>query len=330
MRQTEQTFTTPAVWEPVYQLDVAAEPFEVELFQCAAVRRLKHLHHFGAGALIGPVTHSRYEHTVGVWALTKRWFPEWRELHAAAILHDVGHLPFSHSVEKALGKSHHALTEEVIRSASVASILAKHGLCASRLIELLNEDTPLSGQSDGIRIDHLDSFLRDTYGAGLYIKHPSDIIRGITFCGNRIAADEETALHICRAVAADNRIFAHPFYLAADEILSRAVLEQLKADGSTAASLDGLTDYQLLQLLESSSSAIVRDLTGVLTFEPHRIVIRPYGGGAYNAELRKIYNKQPLAGDRPVSDKLPEAKRLMSELEQLPRSCSFDILSAGR
>lgn len=330
MRETQQTFTTPVVWEPLYRLETSAEPFEIELFQCAAVRRLKHLHHFGAGALIGPVTHSRYEHTVGVWALTKRWFPEWRELQAAAILHDIGHLPFSHSVEKALGKSHHAITEELISGKPVASILAKHGLLASRIIGLLNEDTPLSGKSDGISIDHLDSFLRDTYGAGLYTRHPSDVIRSISFSGNRIAADEDTAMHICRAVVADNRIFTHPDYLAADEILSRAVLEQLKVDESAVSSLDRMTDYQLLGLLENSSSAVVQKLTDVLLLEPHRIVIRPDGGGEFSAKLRKIYNKQPLVGDRPVSDMLPKVQRLMSELEQLPRSCSFDIRPAGR
>ncbi|MFD0678325.1 MULTISPECIES: hypothetical protein [unclassified Paenibacillus] len=61
MKQVQQTFTGDIIWEPLYQIETPVVSFEIELFQSATLRRLKHLHHFGAGALISPITHSRFE-----------------------------------------------------------------------------------------------------------------------------------------------------------------------------------------------------------------------------------------------------------------------------
>lgn len=47
---------------------------------------------------------------------------------AAAILHDIGHLPFSHSVERTLGFNHHELTEKYVKDWEIESILNKINL----------------------------------------------------------------------------------------------------------------------------------------------------------------------------------------------------------
>ncbi|WP_232231161.1 HD domain-containing protein [Virgibacillus sp. 6R] len=112
----------PIIAEPLYK-EVEFYPWEVKLFQTSYVRRLKYLAHFGGGAYVSPVVHSRYEHTVGVWKLAAVYFPNHPLLRAAAILHDIGHLPFSHAVEKTLGYNHQALTEEYIQSPEIVSIL---------------------------------------------------------------------------------------------------------------------------------------------------------------------------------------------------------------
>lgn len=54
--------STSNLCKPLYRLRTAAEDFEIELLNSSPLRRLKHLHHFGAGASISPITHSRYEH----------------------------------------------------------------------------------------------------------------------------------------------------------------------------------------------------------------------------------------------------------------------------
>ncbi|MCR8630110.1 HD domain-containing protein [Paenibacillus radicis (ex Xue et al. 2023)] len=326
MKQVQQTFTGDIIWEPLYQIETPVVPFEIELFQSATLRRLKHLHHFGAGALISPITHSRFEHTVGVWSLTKFFFPEWRELHAAAILHDIGHLPFSHSVEKSLGKNHHLLTEANISSFPVRNILEKHSLNPSQIIDLLNQNTPLSSKSDGISIDHFDSFMRDTYGAGEYIIHPAILIKKINFYNNVIDTDENTAIHILDAVIKDNRIFLNPHFLAMDELLSRAIILFSEENPEIYKTIDQMTDYQLLSMLEGSVSGIVKELINVLVNEPHRVTIcKNSDQGEFKAEVRKVYNKQPFVNGIPIDKVLPEVRQKILELDALCQTYRFDI-----
>jgi len=67
-----------------------------------ALRRLQRIAHYGASARILPMTHTRFIHTVGVFTLAVHLRPEDWPLRLAALLHDVGHLPFSHSAGRAL------------------------------------------------------------------------------------------------------------------------------------------------------------------------------------------------------------------------------------
>jgi HD superfamily phosphohydrolase len=108
-------------------------------------QRLRHIHQLGMTHLLYPgATHKRFEHSLGVMELASRVFdvvtrpenrtdeirnllPEiedddkrryWRRvLRMAALCHDLGHLPFSHTAEKELlpeGWDHEKLTREII------------------------------------------------------------------------------------------------------------------------------------------------------------------------------------------------------------------------
>ncbi|MCZ8514507.1 HD domain-containing protein [Paenibacillus filicis] len=315
------------IWESLYRLEIRPEPFESELFQSAPLRRLKHLHHFGAGAFISPVRHSRFEHTVGVWALAKHFFPQWLELHAAAILHDIGHLPFSHSIERSLGLDHHAVTEQAILGEPIASILRRHGLSEQRTVDLLNQDSPLTHRSDLIGIDHLDSFLRDTQAAGKNSLDPAELVRRLRFRDHYAETDEETAMHLLNAVAGDNLIFLSPYFLAADALLGQASAVHLDAHPELRVHIPSMTDYQLTVQLENSPSAAVRDMMRVLLYEPHRIV--PCGDevpDALRADIRKVYMKQPLVGGVPIRELNPEARARLEELEALKGSHYFQVI----
>ncbi|WP_282939657.1 HD domain-containing protein [Paenibacillus sp. RC67] len=310
-------------------MNISPEPFETELFQSAPLRRLKHLHHFGAGALFSPVTHSRYEHTIGIWALIRHFFPDHRELRAAAILHDIGHLPFSHTVEHALGISHHQKTEEAIGTPPVSAILTKYGLSPQRIIKLLNTDSPLTHKSDWLGVDHLDSFLRDTYMAGLYKLHPADIVRRIHFKGNNVeAADEETALHLLDAVVKDNLVFLHPHFLVMDDLMSRAVDSYCREYPDRKTAISHMTDSELLSLLQAyaDTRSEIKALLQVLLSEPHRIELSSEASPDFRqVSIRKIYVKQPLVDGAPLSSISSYASEALRQLEALPRTYYYKI-----
>ncbi|MEV2421036.1 HD domain-containing protein [Paenibacillus larvae] len=326
MKKPLQTLSEPDLWEPLYQLEVRPDALERELFQSRPLRRLKHLHHYGAGALISPLIHSRLEHTIGVWVLAKTFFPEWRELHVAAILHDIGHLPFSHAVERALGYDHHQNTEQAILSPQVALVLKKYGLSPYKIVHLLNEYTPLTNASNKLGLDHLDSFLRDTQAAGFSNIHPSELISRLRFKGPYIEADEEIAIHIMDAVLNENLLFLNPYFLGVNAVLSEAVHLYSVQRPELGEKIAGMADHELLVKLESAESAAVRKLVQVLLWEPHRIVeCDPDTPGSIRTEIRKIYDKQPLVGNLEVSDIRSDVHARLQELEALRGTYHFHI-----
>ena len=126
---------------------------EKSLIDSMPFQRLRNIHQLALTYQVYPgATHKRFEHSLGVMEIATRIFdrifdkrlddkvqdriaeelePEakryWRSvLRIAALLHDVGHLPFSHAAEAELlppGWDHERLTAEIIRYSEIAAIL---------------------------------------------------------------------------------------------------------------------------------------------------------------------------------------------------------------
>ncbi|WP_455663206.1 HD domain-containing protein [Pradoshia sp.] len=129
--------------------------------------------------------HSRFNHSLGVYEIVRRivdgvfdgrekWNPKDRLLSlCAALLHDLGHGPFSHSFEKVFEMDHEMFTREIILGDTevnevlrrvnddfpkeVAEVIAKTH--ANKLVVSL-----ISSQLDADRMDYL---LRDAYFTGV-------------------------------------------------------------------------------------------------------------------------------------------------------------------
>jgi HD superfamily phosphohydrolase len=113
---------------------------ERKLVDSRPFQRLRHIHQLALTHLVYPgATHRRFEHSLGVMETASRIYDVvtdsanirhisvqrilgdreyWRRvLRAAALCHDLGHLPFSHAAEKELlpeGWSHERLGKEII------------------------------------------------------------------------------------------------------------------------------------------------------------------------------------------------------------------------
>ena len=155
------------------------DPVFVELIQSDALQRLRRIHFLGAIDFLfhpngkpGCRRHNRFDHSLAVGRLADqycRWMglADRERLHlvAAALLHDIGHPPLSHSLEplfrERFGLGHHEIGQAVIRGEGavgqdIPGILRSFGLDPERVIALLDHDL-LTGP---INVDTLDGILR--------------------------------------------------------------------------------------------------------------------------------------------------------------------------
>ena len=167
------------------------DPLLWELVQTAPVQRLRRIKQLGFSEFVYPgATHSRFSHVLGAMQMARRMldvferndmFPkrehaqQRRATLAAALLHDVGHGPYSHVFEEvanelAQGQNHETYTRDIIDQTDVKSVLRKHGVF-DRTKKFFTAEAGadpytriISSQMD---CDRLDFLVRDRYYTGI-------------------------------------------------------------------------------------------------------------------------------------------------------------------
>ncbi len=152
-----------------------------------AVQRLRYIRQVGHSFLVYPgATHTRFEHALGAYHLTRRalgGLDESGELGAAseldclavrmaALLHDIGHYPFSHALEEAGFPSHERLgMAKLIQGELGERLLEIGGLEFPATVGALisgASKSPLQGLISGsIDLDKVDYLSRDAHMCGV-------------------------------------------------------------------------------------------------------------------------------------------------------------------
>ena len=152
-----------------------------------AVQRLRYVRQLGHAFLVYPgATHSRFEHALGAYHLTKSALTalaERRELDAvpeedrlaarlAALLHDIGHYPFSHGLEEAGFLHHEELGVAKLSRGELGEVLTQVGGpgLALRIGDLIRgrSASPLGGLISGsLDLDKIEYLSRDARMCGV-------------------------------------------------------------------------------------------------------------------------------------------------------------------
>jgi HD superfamily phosphohydrolase len=161
---------------------------ERELIDSIFVQRLRRIHQLAGAYLVYPGgVHSRFEHVLGtmhVAGLIGQSVAdraglrddEIQELRIAALLHDVGHGPFSHLFEEVLSEktrlTHEDLSQRIVSESNIGDILRRNGHQPSKISKLCvgkSKGQPFMNQviAGGLSADMMDYLLRDTYFTGV-------------------------------------------------------------------------------------------------------------------------------------------------------------------
>lgn len=174
-------------------INISEYPVIEELVESKYFQRLRRLAQLGPTSAVYPnATHSRFAHCLGVMhvfltlfdAVTRKEdsFPDLEKKRMigaiTALLHDVGHGPFSHASEDILDRNfgkfvHEEMTCSIITDTEIKDILRKYGIDPQSVCDLINHidskewrlvSQLISSQLDADRLDYL---MRDSYFTGV-------------------------------------------------------------------------------------------------------------------------------------------------------------------
>jgi hypothetical protein len=181
----KRIFHDPIHKEIVFDSEKPEELMIMELIDTPAFQRLRRIKQLGAASLLfHGAEASRFTHSIGVFFIARKIYKRLVEskssfcenkfiLYGAALLHDLGHGPLSHTSEVLFEHNHEYWSQHLVRNYSpINTILKKYGNDLPTQIGELFESKQLFSNplktllSSEIDCDRLDYLLRDSYNAG--------------------------------------------------------------------------------------------------------------------------------------------------------------------
>jgi HD superfamily phosphohydrolase len=234
-----------------------------DLLDTPPVQRLRRIRQLGTVDLVYPsANHTRFEHSLGVYHLATRALAhlgiegqQAERVRAAALLHDIGHGPYSHNIEALIyrrtGKYHDDI-EDLVDSGPVARVLADHGLNPDRIADLVAGEGQLGQLVSGeLDVDRMDYLVRDAHHTGVpygTIDH-GRLVRELRFVDDELVLDEGNvqaaeSLLLARALM-NPTVYSHHVARIAKAMLRRAAEGLLAAGAATAEDLRRMDDHGL-------------------------------------------------------------------------------------
>lgn len=260
--------------DPVHGYIYVSDPLIWDLINTREMQRLRRIRQLGTSYVTYPGgEHSRFSHSLGVYEVVRQivqafarnaydWPSEVNLLvMASGLLHDIGHAPFSHALEKVIGLRHEVWSERIILdpSTEVHQVLAAHSPgMAEDVAAIIGKTHPnklavslVSGQLDADRLDYL---MRDSIYTGVdYGKFDlARIIRVMRPHGGRIVV-KRSGLHTVEAYLLARyfmywQVYFHPVSRSAEVIL-KAILKRAQ-DLAGAGREPERTHFALTALFE--------------------------------------------------------------------------------
>lgn len=264
---------------------IRLDPAAVQIIDTPEFQRLRLIRQLGLAYLVYPgATHTRFDHALGVyhlarWALglladrgeLQRVDPvDCRLVPYAALLHDVGHYPFSHALEE-LGEElipahHEQLAERFLQSDGIrAALEALAPDAPARISEMIRgaSGSPLQGLVSGsLDLDKIEYLRRDARFCGVpYGEVDVDrLLHSITLLPDPETGRAEVGIHEKGLSALESLLFSkyqmfrnvywHHAVRAATVLYKRLVQDALRGRVVDADELVGQSDERLLTILE--------------------------------------------------------------------------------
>lgn len=248
---------------------IVVEGVARELLDTPALQRLRRLRQLGTVGLVYPsANHTRFEHSLGVYHLANTALGELgiegkqaERLRAAAILHDIGHSPFSHNTEAIVARRTGRMHDEVddlLDEGEIARVLALHDIDPEAVAGLIAGDGEfgqlISGELD---VDRMDYLVRDAHHTGVPYGtiDVGRLVRELRFVDGELVLAEgnvQTAESLLVARSLMNPVvYNHHVARISKAMLRRASEQLLDAEATTPEEFRRMDDAELLVALRT-------------------------------------------------------------------------------
>ncbi len=275
----------PTLRDPLWNNIRVDGPY-LALLDAPAFQRLRYVRQLGLAHLVYPgATHSRFEHALGAYHLAQQTVrvlmdagagdavsaEEQRIVVAAALLHDIGHYPFSHALEE-IGVPHHELVAGPLLTEGIIGEILRAEFAADapeRVLALVRGEShsPLQGLISGsIDLDKIDYLKRDAMMSGVAygeidvdrLRHALVLVTDPTTGRHGIGLREKGLSALESLLFAKYQMYRNVYWhhaVRSATAMYKRLVEDALTDGTLAESeLAGFTDEGILHALERNGA----------------------------------------------------------------------------
>lgn len=216
----------------------------IKLIRTDEFQRLDKIRQLGSSSATFPAaTHTRLAHSLGAYELTRRFInhlelnkinpKKVNHLLVAALLHDLGHGPYSHAFEKYTGCNHEEYTRQIILKpdGQINKILKQNKINPNEVVNILfsKDECIWSTQliDSQIDADRMDYLMRDSWytGAAYGQINPQYLIGSSMFINNKICfawkAIAELENMLIGRYHMYNQVYNHPQTIKRDFVIEQ-------------------------------------------------------------------------------------------------------------
>ena len=258
---------------------VEADALALRLLDSEVVQRLRHVSQLGFANLVYPgANHTRFEHSLGTMHLSGLMSgelgldgDETRLVTTAALLHDIGHGPFSHVTEPVMeeftGRSHHQI-DRLVGEGTIAAVLEAEGIDPAEVCAAVSGEHRLASIIHGsLDVDRMDYLMRDAHYTGVpygtvdahrLIRSTILTASGVALYEGGINAAE--SLLIARTLMRPAVYFHHVSRIATSMFVHALREEVRNVPNTDARELMRMDDAACMERLKHSPHGVTRDL----------------------------------------------------------------------
>jgi HD superfamily phosphohydrolase len=248
---------------------IEVEGVAATLLDTPPVQRLRRIGQLGTVSLVYPsANHTRFEHSLGVYHIANQALAKLgiagqqaERVRAAALLHDVGHGPYSHNIENLIHRhtgKYHDDVHDLLESGPVADVLDDNAIDPASVADLIAGEGRLGQLISGeLDVDRMDYLVRDAHHTGVpygTIDHER-FVRELRFIDDELVlavGNVQTAESLLLARALMNpAVYNHPVARIGRAMLQRAAERLIRAGTTDAETLRRMDDHALIVALRS-------------------------------------------------------------------------------